>query len=874
MAVVPLVLFGVPALFGHAAIAQDNLIQNFPLRVLTGQQFRSWHLPLFNPLADTGTPLLGGMNAGSFFPMTFAFVVLPPIAAWVLNLVAIYVGAALGVFALLRWHGLRTLPSAVAALVFAYSGSMIGQMVHLGVVQGYALMPWLLLALLTMATRLREAPPSRDWRGRARLMATSVAGVAVTWGLACLSGEPRAIAEAELLTVIVVPMVVLVSGSWQPRHWLDRAYYVIGVGVGILWGAMIGLGQLLPGWNFITQSQRSSISYSYFGAGSLPVRWSAMMFDQTILGGNGLLHQPTFFSNYNLPEVTGYVGVLALVGVAAFLTRVTRRGWRPGDRDYVIYLGIVVVGLLATWGGFTPLGHLFQQLPLFGSTRLQSRNIVMVDLGASVLLGWWLDRLTSREFDGAGLLGWRRWITMLPALATMALALGMLVVGPRIARFMGAWPGSVHMASFERPTVLLQLALGASIVVVLTWGVRHQRLVRWLVVIATLDVLVFMLFSSTGFVAGHVNVMPSRASAVSRLGGFGRFALVDPSGDHLDEFENLGSPNMNVFTEVPSVQGYGSLIDSVYGNVTASHPLFSLNPCHLADGTFIQLRLAAVAVSSSQLATPFSLQSTPALRCLPLKRQVRTQRYFGQMLRVRTILVEGSKGRPVSRGSVTARLLSASGRPFGLRIVQQGALMMFFNFNRVGRLASGVQIDAPEGALISSTIVDQPGPETPSYQLNTPFQQALSSSLWRVAGTSGTITIFKATRVRPTAWLGSHQRSSKLLKIKNSGWGDSWITVHAVAPTVLKRSDAWLPGWRATAVNQVSGAHRSLVVDRSGLIEQVVVPTGTWQVHFHYHAPYIEAGLAGSALGTMALIALWVQRRGWLRRRRDGKVRA
>ena len=104
----PTLLFALPALLGHPAIAQDNLIQNFPFASLTGQQIDSGHLPLLNPLADSGAPLLGGMNAGSFFPLTSLFAVLPAIMAWVLNLIAVYAAAALGMFALLRWHGLRT----------------------------------------------------------------------------------------------------------------------------------------------------------------------------------------------------------------------------------------------------------------------------------------------------------------------------------------------------------------------------------------------------------------------------------------------------------------------------------------------------------------------------------------------------------------------------------------------------------------------------------------------------------------------------------------------------------------------------------------------------------------------------------------------
>src|SRR5271154_5194072 len=96
MLVVPTLLFVIPALFGPPAIDADNLIQNFPLRVLTGRQIASGHLPLLNPYSNSGTPLLGGLNAGSAYPLTLIFAFVPAIAAWIFNLIVIYVTAALG----------------------------------------------------------------------------------------------------------------------------------------------------------------------------------------------------------------------------------------------------------------------------------------------------------------------------------------------------------------------------------------------------------------------------------------------------------------------------------------------------------------------------------------------------------------------------------------------------------------------------------------------------------------------------------------------------------------------------------------------------------------------------------------------------------
>src|ERR1019366_6517753 len=99
MLVVPTLLFVLPALAGHPALSGDNLIQNFPLRVLSGRQLASGHLPLFNPFANSGTPLLGGLNAGALYPLTLLFVFITPIAAWILNLIAVYVTASLGMYA-------------------------------------------------------------------------------------------------------------------------------------------------------------------------------------------------------------------------------------------------------------------------------------------------------------------------------------------------------------------------------------------------------------------------------------------------------------------------------------------------------------------------------------------------------------------------------------------------------------------------------------------------------------------------------------------------------------------------------------------------------------------------------------------------------
>ena len=151
LTVIPVVAFGIPAMTGHPAISYDNLLQNFPLRVLSGSDIRQGHLPLWNPTIWAGSPLLGGLNAGSFYPGTLLFAALPAIGAWVLNLIGVYWAAGIGMYVLLRQFSLRPTACLLAAVTYQWGGAMTGQLVHLGIVQGMAWMPLLLLAELRLS---------------------------------------------------------------------------------------------------------------------------------------------------------------------------------------------------------------------------------------------------------------------------------------------------------------------------------------------------------------------------------------------------------------------------------------------------------------------------------------------------------------------------------------------------------------------------------------------------------------------------------------------------------------------------------------------------------------------------------------------------
>lgn len=212
LALLPAMVFGIPALLGHAVVPGDDMTQNFPLRELTGSQLRAGHLPLYDPWIWSGAPLLGGWNAAAAYPLTWLFVILPGTAAWTAGLIVTWETAGLGMFCLLRALRLGRLAGFLGALSFAFAGAMSAQVSHFGLVAGMSWVPLVLLAIL----RLCQDSPARGARFR------WIAVLAVSSGLVILAGEPRAVDDALVIVLGYATWMIARLG----RDWFRPAVSV------------------------------------------------------------------------------------------------------------------------------------------------------------------------------------------------------------------------------------------------------------------------------------------------------------------------------------------------------------------------------------------------------------------------------------------------------------------------------------------------------------------------------------------------------------------------------------------------------------------------------------------------------------------------
>jgi hypothetical protein len=868
LVVLPILVFAVPAMIGRPAISYDNLLQNFPLRVLSGSLIGHGHLPLWNPTIWAGSPLLGGLNAGSFYPGTLLFAALPAVGAWVLNLIGVYWAAGLGTYALLRQYSLRPLACLLAAVTYQFGGAMTGQLVHLGVIQGMAWMPLIVLAELRLSWAVLGTGPTPEYRSRPLGSSSPwpwVTLLAALIGLIFLTGEPRSMAETELVASFVLGWLVLRS---YPGERVDPTRRVRCLAYGVLaagWGAVIGLSQLLPGRAFIVASQRATESYSFFASGSLKPSWSILLLVQNLFGGNQILGQPPYSNTYNLPEVTGYVGLLPLVALVVLALRSFGRRSDPRARDWRPWVVLVGFGMLLSWGEYTPLGHVFAQIPFYNRVRLDSRSLGIVDLGLAVLFGFWLELFMAGEWRermaGRGQRARELIAPMLAPAAGLLAALVALAIPATVLVYFGANPVN---ASGERPWMAAQAAIGAgALLVVWAWRRWTPAAARRLLTgFIALDLGLFALTCSTGMFSGG-QPEPSRGESAAIVGTTGRFAIVD------DPFINAVSPasvpDIDGLTDLDSVQGYGSILGGTYENATGTHSVGTMDPCALAEGVFVALRLSTLLILPQGLVREIypGQQPTQPQTCRAPGPGTATSRtwYLGQELELKAVAVHGPKSSgPAPKVGVVR---SSGAISFPAERATASRTGWTITFARAED-AIGVVARGDARVLTDASTVTAAGGAL--YELDGLYQDALGQTSWHPAGFWDGYARFRTAKIAPPVAVRGAPGAT-VRQVSVTAWGNETDVLDTPTTATVVRSEAYLSGWSVRAQPAGGGPARTLPVFAVGLVQGVRVPPGRWTLTFSYWPSGLTRGGIASGLGVAAVLGVTGVRL-WRRRRR------
>jgi hypothetical protein len=874
----PVLVYGVPALLGHPVLPGDDLTQNFPLRVLAGQQIRSGQLPLYDPYIWSGAPLLAGWNAGAAYPLTLLFAVVPPVAAWTLNMIWTWAIAGLGMFAFLRTLRLACLPSFLGALSFAFAGAMSAQVAHFGLVAGMSWVPIQLLCVLQLS-RPRTVSSRLAWTGI----------LAGAFGLTILAGEPRAIDDAGL--------IVLVYAAWQIGR-LGRRFGPAACSVlaGLALGACLGAVQWLPGLAVVGSSERGVSTVALFNSGSLPHRWLLLMLVPDLLGGSGSFGQPAFLANYNLAEVTGYVGILPLVAAAALLGRVRLR---PRPPEWLVWHVLALAGIVLALGGNTPAGSLLVHLPLFSGQRLQSRNILIADLALAVLLAYWADqpfRAGSRRFLRArGRRGpdLETVLALLPPLAVLAVAALGLCWGAGLLRWLRVSPGATSLDGLLKPWLVPYLLIAAGAIAFVIVGRRLGPVARsrWLAGFVLADLVIFTLLGVVAVLpglgsspartaaatpapvaAGRTGSRAPRAEPITALGYPGRFAIYDP--DQLDgtDLSLLGAPDLNVITRTPSVQGYSSLVSGFYASATGSHQATGdgqdvLNPRAVRTGVLDQLDTSVLLTVPAYLATRSGTAAarkaaasagSPGTGHRDVAAHHQATWYFAEPLGVTRLEVPDADARQDAAEGTRIGLLTRDGATRWFPAAAAGPARLAISLPRaLTSVAVVAQAGGRPARLGPASVTDTDGRV---FVADGQLQDALIPPRWGYAGRDGSFAVFvdhfATGPLRLQAIPGRPVPGASVRRVAGPAAAPAAAAVFSPHGVRVIRSVAATAGWTASW-HPRHGRAAALAVRRDGLVQAVDVPAGHGVVTWSYRPPGFRAGFALS-LGATALVLLAV----------------
>lgn len=358
----------------------DLLLQQLPWRHWAQSEFAAGRFPLWASSPFGGMPLFASAQPAVLHPLHLLWILMP-IGAGLGIIMALKLWlAGLGMWTFTRTLKLHPVACIIAALSFMFSASMVNWLTwqHSLLI---LLLPWLAWAV-------------HAWYANGSRPALVALAALVASGL--LAGHPENLFLVGVTTGIWTAGLLLGDRSAWRQRFVRMGGALLAVGLGFL----TGMVQLLPFLEVLPLTHQAAIRSIHSEAEARYAPGANFLWNWIVPRSQGYEPNRVLGNSFNFTEANGYVGIVALFGLAFVLVASVQRSlpYRP-------VLPWVVAGIFAyltTYEGET--GTFIRSLPLFNQS-INARWVIIVGFCLVVIgaFGWdWLARQVEKAASKLG----------------------------------------------------------------------------------------------------------------------------------------------------------------------------------------------------------------------------------------------------------------------------------------------------------------------------------------------------------------------------------------------------------------------------------------------------------------------------------------
>ena len=382
----PFLLFSQTLITGRSLYWGTPALQFIPWRAFAWKSLTEGILPLWNPLNGMGAPLVANYQLALFYPpgwfvYLFAFLGGNPWMAWSHTLlVALHLAwAGIGMALLARRIGIGLLGQLVCGLAFSLSAYFVARAGFFSMIWAGSWLPWIILCASQIALPIKDdrEPEPKKYVPFALLLCIS---------LQFLSGH----AQLTWYTLLLAFVWVFCGG--YVNHALRGAIKAsVRYGTTVLLAVLVTSIQLLPTFEYLRQSQRSSavdyettMTYSFW-----PWRFLTLLAPD-LFGNPGL---GNYWGYATFWEDAIYIGVLPVfMAISTAFLLIKKNGFNSITVKYKFIIifswSLIIIACVLALGKITPVfPFLYQYIPSFSMFQAPSRYMIWFIFAGCLLAG-------------------------------------------------------------------------------------------------------------------------------------------------------------------------------------------------------------------------------------------------------------------------------------------------------------------------------------------------------------------------------------------------------------------------------------------------------------------------------------------------------